>query len=385
MARITGDSSILVGTDLADLLTGFEFLDPTRQVLMGLQGNDTYLLHSLDSVVLEDAGPGGGTDTIRLAAGLFFDDSPGGSVFYAMPVQVENLDTESVSSFGFSKSLSALGNDLANRITGTGASDSIDGGRGADRMAGLGGSDTYFVDNVGDVVEEAVDGGVDLVNAAVTYTLPANVENLQLENVFGNTRMDGTGNALANDLTGNDAANALRGLGGDDWLLGGFGNDSLDGGDGADELDGNAGDDSLLGGAGDDSLDGGDGADTLVGGAGDDTYSNVDASDVLTELPGGGYDRVDAAVDWTLAANFEQLVLAMGGSAVRGTGNALSNAIDGNQLDNRLIGLEGNDRLDGKQGADTMVGGVGNDTFVVDNAGDRPSSDRAKASTRSYW
>lgn len=373
MARITGNASILVGTDLADLLTGFEFSDPTRQVLMGLQGDDTYLLHALNSVVLEDAGPGTGVDTIRLAVGLFVSHGVGDeTVFYTMPFQVENLDTEAVSGLGFSsKSLSVLGNDLANRIGGTVASDSIDGGRGADRMAGLGGSDTYFVDNAGDVAEEAVDGGIDLVNATVTYTLPANVEDLRLENAFGDPRIDGTGNALGNDVFGNHADNALRGLAGDDLLVGGFGADSLDGGDGADVLDGNDGLDVLLGGAGDDILDGGAGADTLAGGAGGDTYVDVDASDVLTEVPGGGYDRVDALVDWTLAANFEQLVLVMDGGAVRGTGNALGNAIDGNQLDNRLIGLEGNDRLDGKQGADTMVGGVGNDTFVIDDAGDQ--------------
>ena len=379
MATIDGDSAILVGTDLADFLIERDPPFP-GQKLVGLQGDDTYLLQSLDSIVMEDAGVGTGTDTIRLAVYLV----PGvGQIEFGLPYQVENFEvlSDPQSSEESTRNLSIVGNELQNRITGAAGDDSIDGGFGADRMAGRGGNDFYAVDNARDIVEEVVPGsnpdglpanlvnGNDSVLALLSYILPANVENLTLADFTANGRFDGTGNALDNEIQGNSDANLLRGLGGDDSIDGGQGADVLDGGDGNDTVVGGSGDDTLLGAAGNDLLAGGDGRDSLSGGAGDDTYQAVDALDVLSEASGGGYDRVETSLDWTLGVNFEQLVLF--GSAVSGTGNALGNAIDGNGANNVLTGLDGNDRLDGKVGADTMLGGVGNDTFVIDNAGDR--------------
>ena len=42
------------------------------------------------------------------------------------------------------------------------------------------GDDTYFVDNVGDTVVEAVAEGTDVVRASISHALAANVENLIL-------------------------------------------------------------------------------------------------------------------------------------------------------------------------------------------------------------
>ena len=85
-------------------------------------------------------------------------------------------------------------------------------------MAGGTGNDTYVVDNVGDVVTEALNEGTDLVQSSVSFTLGANVENLTLT---GSANINGTGNALANVLTGNSGANTLTGAGGNDTLDGG--------------------------------------------------------------------------------------------------------------------------------------------------------------------
>lgn len=153
-------------------------------------------------------------------------------------------------------------------------------------MAGGEGSDTYYVDNVGDVVEEGQDAGWsnDLVYAGITYTLSAYVETLVLT---GRGAVDATGNVLGNALTGNDSANVLRGMDGDDWLSGEGGADTLYGDAGNDYLYGNQGDDQLFGGAGGDSLSGGAGADTLDGGAGDDNYWLEDALETVVEMLSG--------------------------------------------------------------------------------------------------
>lgn len=96
--------------------------------------------------------------------------------------------------------------------------------------AGLG-NDTYYVKNPGDIVVEYADAGNDTIHTTVSYTLPANVENLILD---GSNGINGTGNELDNVLTGNAAANVLKGGDGNDTLIGGGGNDTLDGGAGED-------------------------------------------------------------------------------------------------------------------------------------------------------
>jgi trimeric autotransporter adhesin len=201
-----------------------------------------------------------------------------------------------------------------------GSNDSLDGGAGQDQMFGGLGNDTYVIDDAGDQVTEVVDGGIDTVNAGATFTLTANVENLQLT---GTGSINGTGNELANILKGNSGSNIITGGGGDDVL------------------------------------DGLAGADTLIGGQGDDNYYVDNVGDVVTENIGEGTDTVYSAVSYTLGANVEQLFLQ--GGATSGTGNTVNNIIYGTANANVL---------DGGAGADAFVGGGGDDTYYVDNTGD---------------
>jgi ELWxxDGT repeat protein len=126
---------------------------------------------------------------------------------------------------------------------GTSGPDTLAGTSGADAMTGLAGNDTYTVNNAGDLVIEALNQGTDTVQAAISYTLPNNVENLLLT---GTGNLNGAGNALNNQITGNSGNNSLNGAAGTDTLIGGAGNDTLNGAAGVDTLTGGVGTDILI-------------------------------------------------------------------------------------------------------------------------------------------
>lgn len=257
-------------------------------------------------------------------------------------------------------------------IFGLGGNDMIDGSLGADTMYGGAGNDTYFVETIGDQTIEANkstgldDGGTDLVNSAISYTLGAFIENMTLT---GTAAINGTGNDLANFINGNS---------GDNVLSGGLGNDRLTGGDGHDTLYGGGDNDMMIGGLG---------ADDMYGGSGNDSYIVDHSGDRVIELANDGIDAVSASVSFTLSANVEHLTLT-GLGAIIGTGNDIANTITGNAANNILSGGLGNDRLmggdghdtlygggdldylDGGLGADDLLGGAGNDTYVINNIGD---------------
>ncbi|WP_314962302.1 LamG-like jellyroll fold domain-containing protein [Bradyrhizobium cosmicum] len=133
------------------------------------------------------------------------------------------------------------GNDTLQGLAGN---DTLDGGSGKDTMTGGAGNDTYLVDNIGDVLIENTGGGTDTVLSSINFTLGANFEWLTLSpGAPGN--IDGTGNALDNNITGNSGKNMLSGLAGSDLLDGRAGNDTLVGGLGADTLTGGAGADNF--------------------------------------------------------------------------------------------------------------------------------------------
>jgi Ca2+-binding RTX toxin-like protein len=213
----TPDPDVLEGTTEDDTIDGLGGAD----TMMGLPGNDTYTVDEAGDEVLEAVGDG--TDTIV------------STVNYTLPIHVENLTLAG-------EATRATGNELDNRLRGNSVRNIIDGLAGADTMTGFGGDDTYVVDEAGDVVVEAANRGLDGIRSPVSYTLPANVENLVLT---GTGNANGTGNGLANSLRGNTGTNRLSGMAGDDQLSGGGGNDRLVGGPGNDKLIGGPGQDTF--------------------------------------------------------------------------------------------------------------------------------------------
>lgn len=270
-------------------------------------------------------------------------------------------------------------------LTGGDGSDRLDGGTGVDTMTGGLGDDAYVVDDAGDTVIEALGEGRDTVTTSVSYTLAPTSEIERFVAAAGSAAIDLTGNAFANQIYGNDGANVIVG------------------GGGADSLYGRAGDDTLTGGAQGDVIDGGTGADAMAGGAGDDTYVVDDAGDTVTELTGGGDDRVNASVSFALGltAEVEQLY-SRGAGAIDLTGSDTGNTIVANDAANVLSGLGGNDRITarggddtllggdgddvlvGGAGADAMNGGRGDDIFYVDDAGDTVIEAASQGSDKVY-
>lgn len=411
--KLTGSDAINgTGNDLNNTLTG----NSAANTLTGGLGDDTYVIDSLDDVVIEYAGEG--SDTIRSSITLTLVD------------EVEKLVLTGISAIsGTGNALDNVltGNDGVNTLDGGAGNDTIDGGLGADVMIGGLGDDTFIVDNRNDVLVENAGEGVDEVQSSVSWTLAENFENLTLT---GTENIDGTGNDGVNTLIGNSGANTLNGRGGADYMDGGgsgddvffvdnvgdvvvagsgkdtvyssvnwtmsagedeliltggavtgtgngeaniirgnAANNTLSGLDGNDTLEGGAGNDTLLGGNGNDTLDGGTGDDRMEGGAGDDVYYVDSTADLAIEAADEGEDTVKARATYTIGANIENLEL-LGTAQINGSGNDLANKITGNDGRNTLWGMAGNDTIDGGLGADRMIGGVGDDTYIVDNTQD---------------
>ena len=289
-----------------------------KDLALGTNGSDSYVLGEGDDVLVDDMGndevnAGGGNDTLFTGVGNdIILAGAGNDQVYAG----EGNDIV----FGDDEAGVGAGDDL---IMLQGGNDVAFGGAGKDFMSGGSGNDVI------------------------------------------------SGDAGDDQLFGEEGWDALFGAEGDDQLLGMTGNDFIDGGVGADLLAGGEGADMLLGGAGDDTYEVDDALDQV-----DETMgSTLNAEGALVWGTGdaGGNDTVNASIGFDLSAGrntlIENLTLT-GDAAINGNGNAGNNLLVGNSAANTLRGLAGSDTLDGGLGADTLIGGEGDDTYVIDNAGD---------------
>jgi serralysin len=289
----TGRDS-LAGTALADSLQGGTGV---ANELVGGAGDDTYTSRAAGDSIIEFAG--GGTDTVRTDLSVF-----------VLSANVENLFQ-----IGNPLTFVGVGNAENNIIQGLSAgSGSVLAGLGGNdtltmsssstaELVGGTGDDIYVFSNPGTSVVEFAGEGIDTVRINNNYTLPANVENLTYT---GNSRFDGTGNALDNVITGGTISGELVGLGGND------------------------------------------------------TYVVRNVGDSIVEAAGGGTDTVQTALSFYRlnAANVENLTYTGTGSFT-GIGNAGDNVITGGARADFLFA---------GAGIDTLVGGAGADLFFFDAA-----------------
>jgi Ca2+-binding RTX toxin-like protein len=196
------------------------------------------------------------------------------------------------------------GNDT---LYGLDGHDYLEGGPGADLMYGGLGDDNYVVDNAGDQAVEQAGEGVDTIYSSITFALSSNVENLSLT---GNGDINGTGNALSNDLSGTAGSNVL---------------------------------------------DGREGADTMAGSAGDDVYIVDSSADIVAEFAGEGNDTIFSSASFSLAGGGVETLILSGTAAINATGDDSANHLQGNAADNILSGRGGNDVLTGGPGQDIFL------------------------------
>ncbi len=242
----------------------------TPNAMTGTAADDVFLVDHEGDTIAEASG--GGTDTAYASRS------------YVLPSNVENLTLTGP------LNVNATGNALANVLRGNSGNNVLDGKDGSDSAYGGPGDDIYR--NVEVVVENPGEGTDTWVNR-YGGTLPANVENLYLDDGSGQhsaSTVSAIGNALDNTLVSS-------GLG-----------------------------------VGGDVLDGRAGADTMIAKGWDSVVFYVDdpGDRVIASPTGQLSDEVRSYVDCTLPAHVEKLTL-LGSAAIQGFGNDADNVLDGSQ------------------------------------------------------
>jgi len=348
-----GANNILTGNGGDDVLiagNGNDTLDggSGNDLMVGGTGNDTYVVDSAGDSIVENAGEG--TDTVQA------------SISYSLAANLENLTLTG------SANINGTGNSLDNVITSNSGIDTLTGGAG---------NDTYVVNNAADVIVENAGEGTDTVQAAFSYTLGANIENLTL---LGTGSINGTGNSLDNVISGTDGNNTITGGAGNDMLFGGNGNDTYAFGlnDGTDIISDTSGTDAIVVNAGGAALTG---LDAIASGNNLQIAFNGESITVTNHFNGTPVE----SITFSGGATFNGVSLGSGAynlptdhsgtwsgsngnDIVAGDNNAQSlNGGNGNDI---IFGNGGDDTLEGGSGNDILVGGTGNDTYVVDSTTD---------------
>lgn len=211
-----GDDTLIGGAG-EDLLDGGTGVDE----MAGGAGNDTYRVDSVWDVVDESVAGSGGKDTVRsdkVSINLAYSTIYRGAIESAVLEGSDNLNL--------------TGNIGTNYLQGNRGDNRIDGGLGPDHMVGLLGNDTYYIDTLGDLVDESVSGsgGYDVVRSSTisinlnSTSIKGNIESAVLER---RADLDLIGNALENYLQGNPGNNLINGGGGSDTLVGLGGSDTF--------------------------------------------------------------------------------------------------------------------------------------------------------------
>ncbi len=186
-------ANIIYGNSAANVISGgagFDYLDggAGADTMIGGLDNDNYVVENSGDVIIENLDEG--FDSVSLTA------------TWTMSANVNSVNMQNsggaINCTGNDIDNQIFGNSSVNVIAGGGGNDILSGEGGADTMSGGTGDDLCFVDNAGDVVIENANEGTDQIYSTVSYTISANVENMNLTVA----NLTGTGNNLDNFILG---------------------------------------------------------------------------------------------------------------------------------------------------------------------------------------
>lgn len=212
----------MTGGPAADRLDGQKGND----VMIGLGGDDTYVVDSLADLATEE--PGGGYDAVIASV--------------TITTLSQNVETLTLSK----GNINGTGNALDNLIIGSTSQNVLSGGDGADTLIGGLGNDTFYGETSATPGDDADTISYAGAKKAIVFSL-ANTLTAQNTGGAGTDRIydvssieNLTGSAFNDTLTGSASGNVLSGTDGNDTLLGLAGADVLVGGRGLDLIDAGA-------------------------------------------------------------------------------------------------------------------------------------------------
>ncbi len=384
----------IIGSARGDTLTG----DEQDNMLWGGAGSDTLNGGNGDDTLDGGAGDestlnGGADDDMFIARGGD-DDIDGGTgsdtvsyVHSNRGVRVDLVDGDGENGYAAGDTYTGvenvIGSNFDDRLIGSdgtdaqGATNTLEGGRGADRLIGGTGSAEDTASYAGSSQGVRVD--LSAVNSSGIVTGSGGDAEGDMLSGFENLM----GSAHNDRLTGSNVNNDLYGGAGDDVLNGGAGNDKLVGGAGADRLEGG------------DNIDPNPNDNTEVTdnmgrdfvsyeGSQEDVMVHLVASNNYYAGSGGDAegDRINVDVEGFIGSGQDGDTLSFAGSEEKITvdldtytnGITIGEGANAVQLDasnwENVIGGDGADTLTGDENANRLEGGSGVDTLSGENGND---------------
>ena len=231
-------------------------LSVAAQNITGGTGNDTYYVYN-------------SADQITVAAGTL-NESVVANCSYALPANIQNLTVNG-------SGLTATANSMSGTLTSLGGPNTLVGGTGVE---------TFYVNNVGDMVSAPSTQTADVIISSVSYALSGN---------FHVLRLTTPGTTATGSAAGGNYVTSVNG------------------------------------------------GDTLIGGAkGNDFFTVSHANDIIQVATGTPNETVAAYCSFTLSANVQNII-AKGAGAYTLVGNTMANVITANTGADILTGGGGAD------------------------------------------
>lgn len=353
------------------------FGNQVSNLLEGRNGNDLLYGHAGNDTLFGGAGNDtlrGGTGSDRLDGGTGFDiadylNSVAGVIINLSSSRTEIggdaqgdrlIRIEGV--WGSHHDDIITGSTASNRLEGAGGNDWLAGWHGVDTLRGGAGDDFLR----GGEDNDRLDGGSGTDTADYAQSRSGVFVNISDGKVERGGSAQGDRLISIENINGSSFSDALEGDGNDNFIFGAAGSDTIRGG---------GGDDILEGGLSNDVIDGGAGTDTAIYES-SSSFVFINLADTKSES--GGEAQGDKLI------SIENIVGSKHDDVITGDSNA--NTIEGGDGNDMLYGWNGDDILRGGAGNDVIRGGAGGDMIYGDAGNDTVDYQQSNASVSvSLW